>query len=272
MNNNDLSKFNQKENSIYSEIFIGLEKELVELLNSQKARLECKSCSIYSSECKHFPQKPTQKLPRECIFRFWQENCLEKLEKEITPKIGALAAEINKIKEKYSCQKCGACCRLASSELSFERLKSLAALGDAFARQFISLFVPYENKTEARQYYPEFFDMLEEKYGKTNALHYYHCKKLTSDNLCGDYANRLGICRDFPNNPLVVFPNECGYKKWQNEVYISALTLHAMINITEFYKEKISKALNEPASSPDVKPNDELDKGFDKKTEKEHGT
>jgi len=230
----------EKKKSIYRNIFLKVNASFLARFNEEKRLLSCSKCS--RKDCK-IPNNPAEKLPQDCVFRFWQEHCLEKLEKEISKSIYEKIQEVNALKDKYHCNKCAACCRLASSEFSFEELKQRAKNGDIFAKQFTSVFVPYENKEEARQFYPEFFDLLESKYKDDNGIYFYHCPKLGDDNLCTDYENRPDICRDFPNNPLVIFPKGCGYRKWQDEVDVLALTLHAMVEITEFYKNKITEAL-----------------------------
>ena len=78
---------------------------------------------------------------------------------------------------------------------------------------------------------------------KENEIYFYYCPKLGDDGLCTDYENRPGICRDFPNNPLVALPLKCFFNTWKEEVEITALTLHALIDIVGFYKEKISDGL-----------------------------
>ena len=145
-------------------MFVKINEAFINRFNDQKPHIDCKNCSIYSQSCKHFPKEPTQKLPPECLFRFWQEGCLHKLENEISKSIYEKIVEINKQREKYHCKKCATCCRLASSEFSYEELKERAKNGDIFSQQFVSIFVPYENKEDARKIYPEFFELLEEKY------------------------------------------------------------------------------------------------------------
>ena len=243
LHNLNLIQSEEKKKSIYREIFVKINEAFLNKFNTQKIRLSCKNCDIYSQNCTHYPINPTQKLPTECIFRFWQEKCLNELENEIAKSICEKIIEINKLRDKYQCNRCAACCKLASSEFSFEELKERAKNGDIFAKDFISIFVPYENIDEARAQYPEFFDLLKKKYNSDNGIYFYHCPKIGKDNLCSDYENRPNICRDFPNNPLVIFPKDCGYRKWQDEVDILALTLHAMVEITDFYKNKISQAL-----------------------------
>lgn len=245
LNSNNLIQNEEKKKSIYREIFVKINEAFLLQFRNTRQQLSCKNCPQFLQNCKYFPENPTQKLPKNCIFRFWQENCINKLENEISQSINKKIQEINKLREKYTCNKCAACCKLASSEYSYEELKERAKNGDIFSQQFVSIFVPYKNKEEARQFYPEFFALLEKKYPNDNDIYFYYCPKLGENNLCTDYENRPNICREFPNNPLVIFPKDCGYRKWQDEVDILALTLHAMIEITNFYKTKINEALKD---------------------------
>lgn len=235
----------EKKKNIYREIFLKINDAFLMRFNSEKKHLSCSQCKNYSTVCKHSPKNPTEKLPKDCIYKFWQEKCLYELETTISNSIIKEIKKINQLRNKYTCQKCAACCKLASSEYSYEQLKERAQNGDIFSKQFISIFVPYKNKESARKVYPEFFDLLETKYKQDEQIYFYYCPKLDKNDLCTDYENRPDICRDFPNNPLVIFPKSCGYRQWQDEVDVKALTIHAMVEITEFYKEKISIALKD---------------------------
>lgn len=235
----------EKKKSIYREIFIKANNEFLAKFNAHKCKLSCKTCEKYAPNCSNLPQNPTQALPRYCVFKFWQEKCLNLLQNDISQSLAKQISQINTLKEKYSCNRCAACCKLASSEYSYEQLKERAQNGDIFSQQFISVFIPYENYENARENYPEFFDLLKHKYQNDEEIYFYHCPKITKDNLCSDYENRPDICRDFPNNPLVIFPKGCGFRKWQDEVDIEALTTHALVEITNFYIEKIKKALQD---------------------------
>ena len=101
----------------------------------------------------------------------------------------------------------------------------------------MSVFVPYASKEDARKVYPEYIKMLEEN--KEDNVYFYHCPKLTEDKRCSDYENRPQICRDFPDNPLSILRKSCGYKQWKDEIEPLALMLHSMVEIIEYYKEKI---------------------------------
>lgn len=172
----------------------------------------------------------------------WQKSVLKMFEEDISKEIFRKWTEILAYREQFSCISCAVCCKLACSEFSPEQLKLKAQNNDKFASQFLSVFVPYESKEDARKVYPEYIKMLEEN--KEDEVYFYHCPKLTENNRCCDYENRPQICRDFPDNPLALLPKSCGYVKWKEEVEPIALMLHSMLEIIDYYKEHINANLN----------------------------
>ena len=171
----------------------------------------------------------------------WQKNTLDLLQNNISKEIYRKLNEILAYRTKFQCVGCATCCNLACSEFSPEELKQKAQNGDNFAKQFLSVFIPYNSKEEARKVYPEYIELLEKN--KEYDVYFYHCPKLTEDKRCSDYENRPQICRDFPDNPLSILPSACGYKKWKEEVEPIALMLHSMVEIIDFYILKIKEAL-----------------------------
>lgn len=169
--------------------------------------------------------------------KMWQADVLNMLENEISKDIYLKFNEILAERKNYHCSGCATCCNLACSEFSPDELSERAKNGDKFAGQFLSVFVPYESKEEARKVYPEYIELLEQN--KENKVYFYHCPKLTKDKKCSDYENRPQICRDFPDNPLALLPVTCGFCDWKNKSEEMTLLLHAMIEIVEYYKEKI---------------------------------
>ena len=167
----------------------------------------------------------------------WQEQVIKLLNEDISKEIYRKLNEILAYRVNFKCTGCAMCCKLACSEFSPEELKTKAQNGDNFANQFLSVFIPYNSKEEARKIYPEYIELLEEN--GENEVYFYHCPKLTEDNRCSDYENRPQICRDFPDNPLSILPKSCGYKEWKNEIEPIALMLHSMLEIIEFYTNKI---------------------------------
>ena len=178
-------------------------------------------------------------FPKGSEGRRWQAAVLEMFDKDISKEIYRKFQEVLAYREQFQCSGCATCCNLACSEFSPEELKQKAENGDNFAKQFTSIFIPYESKEEARRVYPEYIQMLEDN--KEDDVYFYHCPKLTKDNRCSDYENRPQICRDFPDNPLSILPNSCGYKKWKEEIEPVTLMLHSMLEIIQYYKENICK-------------------------------
>lgn len=172
----------------------------------------------------------------------WQKSVLEMFEKDISKEIYRKWMEILDYRKKFSCIGCGTCCKLACSEFSPEELKLKAQKGDRFATQFLSVFVPYDSREDARKIYPEYIKMLDDN--KEDEVYFYHCPKLTECNRCSDYENRPQICRDFPDNPLALLPKSCSYVKWKEEVEPIALMLHSMLEIIDYYKEHINANIN----------------------------
>ncbi len=177
--------------------------------------------------------------PEESVGRKWQAEVLDMLENDVSKEVYRKFREVLAYRNEFQCTGCATCCNLACSEFSPEELRLKAENGDNFAKQFISIFIPYESKEEARKVYPEYIQMLEEN--KEDKVYFYHCPKLTEDKRCSDYENRPQICRDFPDNPLSILPKSCGYKKWKEEIEPVTLMLHSMIEIVQYYKENICK-------------------------------
>jgi Fe-S-cluster containining protein len=167
----------------------------------------------------------------------WQKAVLDMFENDIGKEIYRKWSEMLDYREKFSCTGCATCCNLACSEFSPAQLQEKAANNDNFAKQFTSVFIPYETRAEAENIYPEYLQLLKDTLDED--VYFYHCPKLTSNKRCSDYENRPQICRDFPDNPLSVLPKSCGFYGWREEVQPVALMLHAMIEIINYYKEKI---------------------------------
>lgn len=146
--------------------------------------------------------------------------------------------EILEFKKSFPCSCCGACCKLACSEFSAEELKNKAQNNDEIAKQFISTFIPYESEEEARKNYPEYFELLKAR-AQDEKIYFYYCPKITQDNRCSDYENRPQICKNFPDNPIEFLPKTCAYATWKTQSEATALSIHATLEIINFYKQKL---------------------------------
>lgn len=213
--------------------------DLSENLNSLKTKYR----EIFKTSAEEISKRIEELRPAgvtgefPCGNRDWDDAVLKMFDEEISRDIYIKWQEILAYRKMFSCNRCATCCNLACSEFSPEVLKKKAENGDNFATQFLSVFVPYESKEEARKIYPEYIKMLEDN--KEDEVYFYHCPKLSDCKLCTDYENRPQICRDFPDNPLSILPESCGFYEWKKEVEPVALLCHSMMEIIEFYKEKI---------------------------------
>ncbi len=167
----------------------------------------------------------------------WQKAVLKMFEEDISKEIFKKWTEILAYRKNFHCKGCATCCNLACSEFSPEELQKKAQNGDNFATQFLTIFVPYNSKSEAEKIYPEYIKLLDETVEEP--VYFYHCPKLNECKRCSDYENRPNICRVFPDNPLSILPESCGYYEWRQEVEPVALMLHSMVEIIDYYKSKI---------------------------------
>lgn len=178
------------------------------------------------------------KYEQNSIGAKWQADVIEMFENDISAEIYRKWREILDYRKEFHCKGCATCCNLACSEFSYDELVQKAKNGDKFATQFTSVFIPYENKEQPQKVYPQYLKLLEETIDED--VYFYHCPKLTQCNKCSDYENRPAICRDFPDNPLMILPESCGFYEWRKEVEPVALMLHSMVEIIDYYKVKIN--------------------------------
>lgn len=221
----------------YREIFLKSSEELNHQIEKIKPEQDCKNCLSHNDNCPVI-QELFEKYPEDCVYKKWQKTVIELFDKEILKDIYQKWMQILDYRKNFNCVGCATCCKLACSEFSYEELKEKAKNGDNFANQFTSIFSPYENENEAKKIYPEYFELLNEKLNGEK-VYFYHCPKLTSDNQCPNYENRPQICKDFPDNPLSFLPESCSFYKWKEEVEPTALMLHSLLEIIDFYKNKI---------------------------------
>jgi len=168
----------------------------------------------------------------------WQKSVLKMFDEKIAKDIFIKWRQMLDYRKNFSCTGCATCCNLACSEFPPEQLKEKAQSNDKFAAQFTGIFIPYETREEAEKVYPEYLKLLDETLDEE--VYFYHCPKLNECKKCSDYENRPQICRDFPDNPLSILPESCGFHQWREEVQPVALMLHSMIEIVNYYKEKIN--------------------------------
>lgn len=238
----DLNKDLNKIRDVYRDVFEHSKNAIDSQLEALKKTVICnhcrENCDISFSSAELF-----QMYPVDCCYRLWQKAALNKLKGQISKDIYEKIQQMNNKRQNYNCQRCASCCRLASSEFTYEELKEKAKNGDKFAKEFTSIFIPYDSDEIPRKIYPEYVALLKEKFDEE--IQFYHCPKVSEAGLCMDYENRPSICRSFPDNPLAALPPKCGYRAWKDDVEIIALMLHAMVEIVGFYITKLEYLLSE---------------------------
>jgi len=220
----------------YKTIFIEAAEMIRKSIEKFKPDFSCKSCRI---NCSIQQVDIFSDFPGGCPYYNWQIQALTYLTTTYMDKLKEAKAKIIQSREKYSCNMCGACCKLAVSEFSYTQLKQKAVRGDKFAKQFTSVFVPYESEEAAQARVPEYFELSVELLDPNERVYFYYCPKLTPDNKCSDYENRPDICKDFPITPLKLLPPTCGYCGWRTEVNKMAMSIKAREDIIGFYKQKL---------------------------------
>lgn len=217
---------------IYTESAYAIRKEIDKL----KPDCNCRACTIPCGI-----QKPDifEVFPPGCPYGNWQIKSLSFLTTEYKNKLRVAKKKLMEKKSNYSCVKCGNCCKLAVSEFTPIQLKQRALRGDKYAKEFSSIYVPYESEEMAEAICPEFFGKLKELMNPNERLYFYYCSKLGADDLCSDYENRPDICRDFPLSPMKILPDTCGYEAWHKEVERQAMSIRAREDLIAFYKDKI---------------------------------
>lgn len=115
---------------------------------------------------------------------------------------------------------CGKCCRVVTTPTPYNKLKRMAFQGDEGAKDFLSIFVPYESIEAAREVDAGVVDNIlnllkaDNPDLKEDEMTFYYCKYLQDDNKCSNYENRPALCRHFPSTPWAIVPPGCGFEGW----------------------------------------------------------
>ncbi len=119
----------------------------------------------------------------------------------------------------HLCNMCGKCCRVVTTSISYKKLLEMSAKGDKGAKDFLSLFLPYESIEAARKVDAEVVDniinrLIDDGNYREDEITFYGCKYLQDNNLCSRYENRLDLCRHCPSSPWSIVPPGCGFEGW----------------------------------------------------------
>lgn len=219
----------------YEQIFIEAAESIRTAIEKFKPENPCSLCSV--KDCKIEKKDVFTDYPVGCAYRDWQKQVLSFLDGEYKQKLKNTYKMIMDKKCEYECGRCANCCKLATSEFSYEQLKQKAARGDKFSRDFVSVFVPYQTEEDAKLANPEYFELLNNLM-EDQKIYYYYCPRLVG-NSCSIYENRPDICKDFPHNPLKLLPSTCSFNAWKNAIAKQSMLLKAKTDIIDFYKAKL---------------------------------
>ncbi|WP_303672659.1 YkgJ family cysteine cluster protein [Vampirovibrio chlorellavorus] len=128
----------------------------------------------------------------------------------------------------HLCKQRGQCCRVATfkGSLSYEEILALAANPEAegheSARDFASVFLPYESQTQVREIASEFVDKVRtaarSKGQDPDQVSFFKCKYVLADGRCGVHEDRPVGCRmyPFPHKNTIYHPG-CGFEQQGQE-------------------------------------------------------
>ncbi|MBX2859961.1 MAG: YkgJ family cysteine cluster protein [Vampirovibrio sp.] len=123
----------------------------------------------------------------------------------------------------HLCKQRGICCRVATfkGNMGIDEIRQLAAedtQAAEMARDFLSIFLPYESEEAVREVASEFVDRVREKTSEKNNnpdnVTYFHCKFVLEDGRCGVHEDRPIGCRTypFPYKDTLYHPG-CGFEQ-----------------------------------------------------------
>lgn len=226
----------ERQKAEYKTIFTECARTIRNEIDKFKPDASCKSCTIPCDI-----QKPDifAVFPPTCPYAAWQIKALSYLTNEYMAKLKVSKKAIMEKRKEYSCNKCGGCCKIAILGEGPIQLKQKAVRGDKFAREFLSIYVPYDSEEIVEAICPEYYAKLQDSMDTDERLYFYYCSKLDANNLCSDYENRPDICKKFPPSPLKTLPDECGYLPWHNAVNKLAMSIKAREDLIAFYKERL---------------------------------
>lgn len=119
----------------------------------------------------------------------------------------------------HLCQMCGKCCRVVTTSIPYKKLVEMSKKGNKGAKDFLSLFVPYESIEAARKVDAGIVDniinrLIDDGNYREDDITFYGCKYLQDNNLCSRYDTRLDLCKHCPSSPWSIVPPGCGFEGW----------------------------------------------------------
>lgn len=165
-----------------------------------------------------------------------------------------MSEAVNKVRElmrlpQHLCNMCGKCCKIAifKGGLTYKEVVALANSTDADptqiegAKDFLSIFVPYETPEDAKKANSPFVQRTLEQLKKTEEeITFFYCQYINEKNMCMIHEDRPLLCRMYPiPHERTLYNLDCGFeeqglKNW-NEI-------KQIINALEEKKESLEKS------------------------------
>ncbi len=143
----------------------------------------------------------------------------------------------------HLCKQRGQCCRVATfkGSLSYEEILALAttpeADGHESARDFASVFLPYESQAQVREIAAEFVDKVraaaQSKGQDPDQVSFFKCKYVLEDGRCGVHEDRPVGCRmyPFPHKNTIYHPG-CGFEQQGQENWAKIDTILKQLGLS----------------------------------------
>lgn len=137
-----------------------------------------------------------------------------------------LASQVEQLMKlpQHLCKQRGQCCRVATfkGSLSYADILALAAdpsaEGHESARDFASVFMPYQSQDQVLEIAPEFVERVRSvasaKGQDPDQVSFFQCKYVLEDGRCGVHEDRPVGCRvyPFPHRNTIYHPG-CGFEQ-----------------------------------------------------------
>lgn len=162
----------------------------------------------------------------------------------------------------HLCNMCGKCCNVAifKGGLSYHQILELINNPETPASQiegakdFLTIFHPFDSHKEVENVAPEFFKSIMSK-TKNENITFFRCKFVGKNGGCEIHEDRPGLCRvyPFPHEKTHFFPG-CGFEKQSNE---NLKKIHDILKEIEERKEGLEIKINVQKELKNMKVSDE---------------
>ncbi|MEM0952106.1 MAG: YkgJ family cysteine cluster protein [Cyanobacteria bacterium P01_H01_bin.74] len=177
-----------------------------------------------------------------CGYADWRAGIRDFIETTVSGNVLKQMQEITQQRNQINCHQCGMCCKLASADAPYEKLREKAKAGDAFAREFTSVFLPYPSEKAAMAVAPDVVQQTlnavtdnETDRPEQKKVYFYFCPYLSEDNRCSIFGQekRPSLCATYPESPLSALYKNCAWMPWKQAKFEDTLNAHSLVAICD---------------------------------------